>query len=290
MIASRRSSSERNPYLSQPMPLRRDELRPSTSRCIRDFLSEFPKAGEGTVLLIGGCDLLHFRLRVAQSWIRRDMLPSFWSHAAILRQRDKALWLVEAALDPDQGFRRLPGSNGVEEVPVQRYDDVERFPNLALLWFPTLGRPVDSAVEGVIRQRGLLDLNPLILNWLGYCWGVGAPQNPLPGGNGIPSAAFVEAVFASIGIDLTPGLSSRASSPEAIWHAALWWHTYYGGPPRPTGRRRKGQARAEKPKEHVPGRYWLGQKSAAVVSPGEGSSSPARDGARARPSTQARRT
>jgi hypothetical protein len=38
---------------------------------------------------------------------------------------------------------------------------------------------------------------------------------------------FAEAVFVALGIELTPGLSTRSSCPEAIWQAALWWHKYY---------------------------------------------------------------
>jgi hypothetical protein len=34
-------------------------------------------------------------------------------------------------------------------------------------------------------------------------------------------------VLGAAGFDLTPGLESRASCPEAIWQAAKWWHKYY---------------------------------------------------------------
>src|SRR5947209_6989977 len=36
------------------------------------------------VILIGGSSLADFRVRVAQSSLRGDMLPSFWSQAGIL--------------------------------------------------------------------------------------------------------------------------------------------------------------------------------------------------------------
>lgn len=38
---------------------------------------------------------------------------------------------------------------------------------------------------------------------------------------------MVEAVLAASGYDITPGLDSHASCPEAIWQAARWWHHYY---------------------------------------------------------------
>ena len=31
----------------------------------------------------------------------------------------------------------------------------------------------------------------------------------------------------SSSFDLTPGLESRSSCPEAIWQAATWWHGFY---------------------------------------------------------------
>jgi hypothetical protein len=40
---------------------------------------------------------------------------------------------------------------------------------------------------------------------------------------------MLDIVFGVVGYDLTPGLESRASCPEAIWQAAKWWHEYYAG-------------------------------------------------------------
>jgi hypothetical protein len=37
----------------------------------------------------------------------------------------------------------------------------------------------------------------------------------------------VESVFARRGIELTPGLTSQSSCPEAVWQAAKWWAPYY---------------------------------------------------------------
>jgi hypothetical protein len=60
----------------------------------------------------------------------------------------------------------------------------------------------------------------LILRWLAFVWGAAGAGNPLYESMGIPSAAMVEVVFVELGFDLTPGLESRASYPEAIWQAA----------------------------------------------------------------------
>lgn len=65
------------------------------------------------------------------------------------------------------------------------------------------------------------------MSWLAYVWGVGRSGNPLMDGFGIPSAAMLEIVIGANGFDLTPGLESRSSCPEAISQAAKYWHEYY---------------------------------------------------------------
>ena len=80
-----------------------------------------------------------------------------------------------------------------------------------------------------MKQRAVLDAIDLIVQWLAYVWGVARSANPLLDGLGIPSAAMLEIVIGASGFDLTPGLESRSSCPEAIWQAARWWHEYYTG-------------------------------------------------------------
>jgi len=47
--------------------------------------------------------------------------------------------------------------------------------------------------------------------------------------HGMPSAAMLETAYATNGFDLTPGLESRSSCPEAIWQSASWWHECLNG-------------------------------------------------------------
>ena len=77
------------------------------------------------------------------------------------------------------------------------------------------------------KQRADIDCVELTLLWLGYVWGVGRALNPLLDGYGTPSAAFIESLTSANDFDLTPGLESRASCPEAIWQSARWWHEYH---------------------------------------------------------------
>ena len=84
-----------------------------------------------------------------------------------------------------------------------------------------------NAVERFQQQRIVIDAVQLLLAWLGYAWGAGRAGNPLLDGLGMPSAAMLETVTGAAGFDLTPGLESRASCPEAIWQSARWWHEYH---------------------------------------------------------------
>jgi hypothetical protein len=99
-----------------------------------------------------------------------------------------------------------------------------------------------------------------MLHWLGYIWSVSQAANPLLAGQGLPSAAFVETVYGIAGIELTPGLSSASSCPEAIWAAAKWWHQFYEAE---TGIGDEAHAIARLPTGH----FAIRQPAAAVVEP-----------------------
>jgi hypothetical protein len=222
------------------------------------------------LLLVGGSDLLHFRLRVAQSHMRQDLAPSFWSHVGLLCEEAGQVMLYEVPLDPTQGFVDMPYSNGIQQNAVSRYDDRTRFPNVALLRFPfSLAEsgagdwPVRDLIrQSVAEERGILDLPGLILPWLAFVWGAGTPTNPLIAGTGLPAAVFAETMFSVVGVELTPGLSTRSSCPEAIWQAALWWHEYYASGSSPAGARGTGSAAGD---NRLAGSFVVTQPAAAYV-------------------------
>jgi len=176
------------------------------------------------ILLLGGCSVMHFRLRVAQSHVRADLLPSYWSLAGILDGPD-AFYAVPLELRDDGGD--VPVQNGVQYCQLADYDSPSRFPNIAVLSFTEDDATIDKYVKQVSSQRSIVDLPSLMVPWLAYAWAAGHQGNPLVEGLGLPSASFVAAVYGLAGIELTPGLPSSASCPEAIWQTARWWHTFY---------------------------------------------------------------
>ncbi len=217
------------------------------------------------VILLGGSDLTHFRIRVAQSHLRHDLLPSFWSLAGILLDKKR---FVSVPLAPPPDISVVPSNNGVQICPLADYDDPRGYPNIAVLQFPSEQNPLRLRSEGqqserdtvelIRQQRSIVDLPALIVPWLGYVWGVGRYGNPLLEAEGLPSAVFVETVYGLAGVELTPGLASASSCPEAIWQSAKWWHKFYQQVDAPTS------GAAAKPPS---GAYVTRQPAAAVVEP-----------------------
>jgi hypothetical protein len=180
--------------------------------------------------MVGGVDRTSFRLRVAQSHLREDLSPGHWSHVFMLGEIGTAIGstrVFEVSLDPPGGFGFPPPTNGVQEGRLDRYSDPAQYPNIAVCGVPVARSEVEKALSRFRKQRGVLDAVDLVLRWLAFAWGASRSGNPLLEGQGIPSAAMLEVVMGAVGFDLTPGLESRASCPEAIWQAAKWWHEYY---------------------------------------------------------------
>ena len=242
-------SIRRAPTDSSNRDLREVPARPNESNVA--WLSRL-KAKNG-LLLIGGASLSHFHLRVAQAHVRHDHLPSFWSMAGFLHDDGRAVDTVSFGWGRHASV--IPKTNAILTRPTADYDDPGRYPNVALLHFASDPAEVERAIERVRSDRTIIDLPRLLVEWLGFVWGAGQRANPLLARIGIPSACFVEAVYAVAGIELTPGLASDASCPEAIWQSVKWWRRYY-----------EAVAKERDEKTRVPsGEYVIRQPAAAVT-------------------------
>src|SRR5262245_30102501 len=187
-----------------------------------DWLMRNLRGDEGTsIVMVGGKSQTSFRLRAAQSQIRHDLLPSSWSHVMLLGKTGKnppQTRVYEISLEGPNGFGFPPPTNGVQTGKRGQYRDPNEYPNVCVLKVQVSNDEVMKALlERFQMQRAVLDGVDLMVKWLGYVWGVGRTGNPLLENAGIPSAAMLEVVFGAVGYDLTPGLESRASCPEAIW-------------------------------------------------------------------------
>jgi hypothetical protein len=212
------------------------------------LLPKLDKPRKGTqchVVLVGGNDPLSVRMRVAQSHLRNDVTPSHWSHVLLAMPTRAGLDYRHIPLSTEHGFSFPPITNGVQPASIDHYADAARYPNVAVIHVPdrpmeadkrseaapTTSRRGESDIQTACIEfeysRGSLDAVELIWAWMGFAWGAAKSGNPLLNGVGIPCAVFVEQVLAAVRVDITPGLASRASCPEAIWQAARWWHSYY---------------------------------------------------------------
>lgn len=245
MISIRYSSATKSNELLKSAPLEQGE---TNSRWLARH-----KLKEGLILL-GGTSLAHFRIRHAQAQLRSDLLPSYWSLIGLLVDNKT---FVTVPLDLSGDVSRVPKENGIQVCSVSDYDDSQRFPNISVVNFTRDTELIHKSIERLMRQRSILDIPSLILPWLGYVWGANDYGNPLLKGTGLPSAVFVETMYGIGGVELTPGLSSSSSCPEAVWQSAKWWHDFY----EETSGVGDGQAKANAPT----GFFAIGQASAAIV-------------------------
>lgn len=220
------------------------------------------KLDENGIILLGGSSLASFRIRVAQSSMRRDLFPSYWSHCGILLGRGR---FATVPLSPGSDVSSVPGRNGVELVKLDDFDDPKRWPNVAVVRFARRHDDVRQHVKRLENDRTVVDLPAMMLRWLGFVWGIPGAVNPLSEGVGLPSAAFVETVFAMAGSELTPGLSSRSSCPEAIWQSAKWWQDFYKETAPTDDRPKKDRAYEGMPPE---GFFVIRQSAAAITHEG----------------------
>lgn len=212
-------------------PVSRDEGEDNLGWLTRNL----PAGAVTHLVLLGGKSQTAFRLRLAQAHLRHDLVPSYWSHVLMLKPAKNiaSSAVTEVSLEPERGFGFPAPCNAVQTGKLAAYRDPARYPNIAVLGIPVGQDEVTKALDQFQKQRAVLDAVDLVVRWLAYAWGVARSGNPLMDGLGIPSAAMLETVFGAAGFDLTPGLESRSSCPEAIWQAAKWWHEYYERDNRP---------------------------------------------------------
>lgn len=183
------------------------------------------------LLLLGAQDQMGFRVRVAQSHLRPDLLPSYWSEAALLRLDDAAPFevaeLLQVPLLQPALAEFASSRNGVASLPMTAFDDARRWPNIALMAIPRPQAAVVAAIARFCHARDEVDALSHVLRWLAFVWGANRTGNPLHEQIGLPSACMLEAAFARLQFDLTPGVEPSKSCPEAIWASARHWHPYY---------------------------------------------------------------
>lgn len=191
---------------------------------LKRAISENGYAKQG-LLLIGGNSVPHFHIRVAQSYLRHDLSPSYWSLVGIMSD-ENTFFSVPLQWGGELG--EMPRQNGIQKCSISDYDDPKHFPNIAFVQFTDDHKQILKIADKLKLQRSsVIDLVGLVVDWLEYVWGVRQKGNPLFENEGLPSAVYAEAVYGICGIELTPGLEAASSCPESIWQSAKWWTSYY---------------------------------------------------------------
>jgi hypothetical protein len=208
------------------------------------------------VVLIGGNSVPHFRARAAQAELRADLLPSYWSLAAVVASSSE-LFTVPFDRHPEQAT--IPESNGIQAVPIEAFDDVTLYPNFGYLRFACDPPRLLAAIGRLQRLRATHRYPDALWEWLGYLWGAQEATNPIRRGSGTACARFVNQVFADCNIDLLPGVASGGACPELIWTSALYWSSTFA-PESEAGA--DDEAAGKSPA--VTGAYRLLQPAAAV--------------------------
>ena len=208
----------------------------------REFFREvFARSSRGPwVLLAGGADVRHVRVRLAQSVVRYDERPSAWSHVALLLDVDPEEPLRSTGVEVrlDEARETGPERHYVSFFSLADYADPERFPNLGLVTLRPKKKEkgASSDVSRVHRVDGksllkrvsthALDPSPArathsfgawLSAWSAHLFDPSRVQNPLLANVPVPSAGFVDYVFAASGVNLTPAASTPAICPEHLW-------------------------------------------------------------------------
>lgn len=187
-------------------------------------------SGWSFIVLAGGKDVASFRIRLAQSRLRGDMLPSYWSDCALFKIQDgdfASAVLFNIPLFQPATAPYAPARNGLIELPFNKLPSQKNYPNLALLAIPVSQEQVLQSLAEYQRARVSYDAVENILPWLAFVWGTGNATNPLMQQIGFPSAVMLNQIFGANGFDLAPGVNANLSAPETFWSGVKHWQDYY---------------------------------------------------------------
>ncbi|MGV8838150.1 hypothetical protein [Cellvibrio sp.] len=182
------------------------------------------------IVLAGGKDVVSFRVRVAQSHLRGDMLPSFWSECAlfkIVKSNFSTAKFYNLPLFQPAFETYAPTRNGLVELTFNKLPTQKDYPNLALLAIPVGQKEILRSLKDYKGARVSYDAAVNILPWLAFVWGAGNAANPLMQQIGFPSAMMLNQIFSANGFDLAPGVNANLSAPETFWSGVKHWQDYY---------------------------------------------------------------
>jgi hypothetical protein len=181
-----------------------------------EFLDKY--AQPGCVGLVGGPRLLERMIQRSQRRQLPDKKSSEWAHAFLFqgRRADGHHWVLESDLEILPERAQL----GVQENRVSKYHDPTAFNTLAVLDFG-----VGEAIVQKMIGRGL-DLladrtQYSVREIFALYWKLKSPakregKNPLSQDGAFFCSAFVQHLYLEAGIDFSPDVDTKLTTPEDI--------------------------------------------------------------------------
>ena len=193
----------------------------------REFLERY--ARPGCIGLSGGISLIDRAICRAQRHLDPQENWGMWSHAFLFqgRRADGHHWVIESDLQVHRKHIQL----GVQENRISKYFDEKLYTVLAVLDFGLKEAQVDLLVrEGLelVANRARYSLREL----LGTFFALRRPAlrgrvNLLARERSLYCSALVRHLFRSAGLDLTPGVDVKNTTPEDIARTTVPHVTYW---------------------------------------------------------------
>src|SRR3954468_12290916 len=181
-----------------------------------EFLKRY--AGRGRVGLSGGPTLVDKAICRAQRHLHPNKQWGLWSHAFLFQavRTDRQHWVIESDLQLHRKHIQL----GVQENRISKYFDESIYSNFAVLDFgltdPQVSTLLAAALE-LVANRAQYSLRELF----GTLIALKHPQlrgrtNLLARERSMYCSAFVRHLFREMGVDLSPGIDGKNTTPEHI--------------------------------------------------------------------------
>jgi hypothetical protein len=178
--------------------------------------------------LSGGDTLVDKAICRAERHLDEGKQWSCWSHAFIFEglRVDGQQWVIESDLQ----FHRKHIQLGVQENRASKYFDETLYTTLAVLDFGLSAEQVSELLrEGLelVANRERYSLRELV----GTLWALRHPalrgrDNLLARERSLFCSAFVQHLFRKVGVDLSPGVNAKHTTPEDISRTARPHVTY----------------------------------------------------------------
>lgn len=184
--------------------------------------------------MVGGNDPASMAVRHAQSFLRFDRRPAYFSHLFFFTGKGDEI-LECRLVDADPG---KPENGGLFKSRASRYADLRAFPNVAVisLTFEAVQGGTDPTrrVRNVLDAardwkgvRGRYDLWAMIAGWQPYLFDPARTPNPLAAQYPHPGAAYLRWALSTAGVESSPGAMDEFDAPEHFWAAANYWYKQY---------------------------------------------------------------